>query len=84
MLQDNLGEFNDLCVQQNKLFEYLKKLPKKSNHVELASVIGGLITSLNKKQYEVRQEYFDTFKKFNSSENKKVIKKLFKTSEKKS
>lgn len=77
-LQDNLGDFNDLSVQQEKLKFYLDEIKESSEaNMKLASVIGGVITSLHNRQKEVRVHFSETFQKFDSGENRKVIKKLF-------
>ena len=78
ILQDNLGDFNDLSVQQEKLRYYLEEIKESTKeNMKLASVIGGVITSLHNRQKDVRTNFFETFRKFDSAENRKVIKKLF-------
>jgi CHAD domain-containing protein len=77
--QDNLGEFNDLSVQQNTLKEYLDTIDPKSNQAILvAAAIGGLITNLNMRQQHVRAEFSDQFRLFGQKKNTKLVKQLFK------
>ena len=77
--QDNLGEFNDLLIQQNTLKEYLDTIDPKSNQAILvAAAIGGLITNLNMRQQHVRAEFSDQFRRFGQKKNTKLFKQLFK------
>ncbi len=64
-LQDNLGEFNDLCVQQEMLRAALGELTarRKSALLEAAS-LGGLVAVLNARQQVVRGEFEATFAAF--------------------
>lgn len=78
IIQDNLGDFNDLSVQQDKMKVYLdESLGKSKAEIQLASVIGGLITSLHQRKQEVRNVFIETFKQFDSKKNNKVITSLF-------
>jgi CHAD domain-containing protein len=77
-LQDNLGEFNDLFVQQEHLNEYLNQIKKsKEESLLMAAAIGGLITSLAQKQCSVRSEFKKRFKVFSANENHVLFTKLF-------
>ncbi|MBU1099537.1 MAG: CHAD domain-containing protein [Bacteroidetes bacterium] len=78
MIQDNLGDFNDLSVQQDKMKMYLDSyLGKSKSEINLASVIGGLITSLHQRNQVVRNEFLEIFKQFDSKKNNKIIISLF-------
>ena len=77
--QDNLGEFNDLSVQQKTLKEYLDTIvPESDRAILVAAAIGGLITNLNMRQQHVRAEFSDQFRLFGQKKNTKLVKQLFK------
>ncbi|HDK43275.1 MAG TPA: CHAD domain-containing protein, partial [Desulfobacteraceae bacterium] len=77
-LQNNLGAFNDLSVQQEMLHQYLARLrPGSGRNQQLASAIGGLLTSLHHEQQQVREAFFSKFRRFARSENTGLYKKLF-------
>ncbi len=77
-LQDNLGEFNDLYVQQLQLEENLANLQSAKNPplLEVAAV-GGLLAMLNQRQGEVRKEFQKRFNAFSNTGNKTRFEKLF-------
>lgn len=78
-LQDNLGDYNDLHVQQQHLQTYLNGLNQQGKAApDTAGAIGGLITSLHSKQKKVRQDFKQRFRAFSSPQNKSMFKKLFK------
>ena len=74
-LQDNLGNFNDLCMQQQSLKEFAEKFDSGSKNITIS--IGGLIAVLYQKQNETRKEFTNTFKQFSGDENSKLFSKLF-------
>lgn len=77
-LQDNLGKFNDLFVQQNQLGASLQKINQKTqNMVEEAAAIGGLLAVLNLKQQQVRIEFKRKYKLFSSPGNQSKFQQLF-------
>lgn len=77
-LQDNLGTFNDLSVQQEMLREYLAGLrPGSRKNQDLAAAIGGLLTDLYHEQQRVRGEFTTRFEHFSSAENQFLYTKLF-------
>jgi CHAD domain-containing protein len=77
-LQDNLGSFNDLSVQQQMLARYQNGLadgePKKA--VLVAAALGGLITHLHEEQVNVRQKFDLAFAQFTTAENRKLFHSL--------
>ncbi len=78
LLQNNLGTFNDLSVQQDMLHVYLKGLrPASRKNFELNTAIGGLLTNLYHEQQRVREDFFSTFKKFGSRKNSARWNELF-------
>lgn len=77
-LQNNLGAFNDLSVQQQMLHQYLARLrPGSGKNQQQASAIGGLLTSLHHEQQQVREAFFPKFRRFSRSINTELYKKLF-------
>ena len=74
-LQDNLGNFNDLCMQQQSLKEFAQNFDSHSKNITIS--IGGLIAVLYQKQNKIRNEFTNTFKQFTGSENSKLFIKLF-------
>ncbi len=77
-LQDNLGTFNDLYVQQNQLFESLQYLKIQNKEArEEAAAIGGLLSVLNQKQNEIRKAFKKTFNVFSSEANQAQFHELF-------
>ena len=76
--QDNLGEFNDLSMQQDTLKEYLDTIdPKSDQNTLIAAAIGGLIMNLHKRQQQVRAEFSDQFRNFGQKKNRLLFKQLF-------
>ena len=73
-LQDNLGLFNDLFVQQETLKSYSQKSVFNTN-VILA--LGYLVGKLNDEQIEVRNSFNNTFKEFFNNKNKRLFNSLF-------
>ena len=77
-LQNNLGLFNDLSVQQDMLDEYLGGLePDSGKAKKTGAAIGGLLTDLYHEQQQVRNEFEQTFCRFSSEENISLYEKLF-------
>lgn len=78
ILQDNLGEFNDLSVQRESLKAFVDKLdPSDEKHRESIVSSGGLISVLYERQREVRSEFTEKFNEFQDKETKSIFKKLF-------
>jgi CHAD domain-containing protein len=77
-LQENLGYFNDLSVQQEFLTNYLQTItPQTAQAVMLAAATGGLITRLHLAHQLVRSQFLSVFKKFNAPENQQRFETLF-------
>jgi CHAD domain-containing protein len=78
-LQNNLGDFNDLSVQQVMLKNYCASLrPGSKKNQEVATAIGGLLTNLYHQQQGVRKDFAVKFAEFSSSGNVTRYKNLFK------
>ena len=77
-LQDNLGEFNDLSVQQDYLHQYLETLShSKLREISTAAAIGGLLACLQDRHHQVRNAFANTFSRFNTSEIRTIFHHLF-------
>ncbi|MBU4236027.1 MAG: CHAD domain-containing protein [Proteobacteria bacterium] len=74
-LQDNLGNFNDLSVQQGMLGQHQKGLAggEQKKAVQVAAALGGLITHLHEEQKGVRQEFELRFKQFTTTDNRRLF-----------
>ncbi|MFC2054692.1 CHAD domain-containing protein [Chloroflexota bacterium] len=77
-LQDNLGDFNDLCIQEQYLLEVSGELPVNealSRSTLLA--IGSLIGALDNKKQSAQASFSETFTEFSCLENRKLFRNLF-------
>jgi len=74
ILQDNLGDYNDLCVQQKTLHEYVDQLALyKSKDKQLLLAIGFLIGKLNLQQTVIREQFTKTYREFSGSKTQKIF-----------
>lgn len=77
-LQDNLGDYNDMHVQQERLKGYISKLdPAAEEGRDSIAAAGGLISELYLKQREIRSEFHGRFEEFSGSEMKSLFDNLF-------
>jgi CHAD domain-containing protein len=77
-MQDGLGEFNDLFVQQEELKEYLKRITLNNKRkIKEAAALGGLISLLKNKQDDIRSRFKTVFEEFHNKENTALFHKLF-------
>ncbi|GAB6905944.1 CHAD domain-containing protein [Desulfosarcina cetonica] len=77
-LQENLGDFNDLSVQQEFLRQHLDTIrPASPQAVMLAAATGGLITRLAMDQEGVRARFLEVFAAFDAPANRERFKSLF-------
>jgi CHAD domain-containing protein len=84
-LQDNLGEFNDLTVQQAYLLHIAEELPLDKPVIRHTLVaIGILIEKLAQRQEEVRAEFAEIFAGFASPANQRVFARLLAATEEQS
>ncbi|MCI5221927.1 MAG: CHAD domain-containing protein [Candidatus Electrothrix sp. AR4] len=80
LLQNNLGLFNDLSVQQEMLNSYLATLkPGSGKAKKMGAAIGGLLTNLYHEQQQVRTEFEAAFMRFSSLENIELYRSLLKS-----
>lgn len=76
-LQDCLGVFNDLRVQQDSLFEKLHEVKHyKHDPLFLAAAIGGLLTHIDMEKRKTRMAFAEIFKEFSSRKNETLFEKL--------
>jgi CHAD domain-containing protein len=81
-LQDNLGAFTDLAVQQEYLLAVAQDLPLEDPRARHALVATGvLVETLARRQAEVRSDFARTFGLFASDENQATYRALFKNRE---
>lgn len=77
-LQDILGEFNDLSVQQQMLRHSLEGLRTGNRrNLELAAALGGLLQSLFVQQQELRRHFAEAFSQFSDPDNTALFHRLF-------
>jgi CHAD domain-containing protein len=78
LLQNNLGAFNDLSVQQDMLKYSLSLLkPGTIKTKKTSASIGGLLTALYHEHEEVRARFGESFTRFSDAKNIKLYNKLF-------
>jgi CHAD domain-containing protein len=79
-LQDNLGDFNDLRVQEEYLLTVAKQLPLNRGHSErIFLAIGSLVGALAGDRKIVRNAFAETFADFSAPANKELFENLFAT-----
>lgn len=77
-LQNNLGDFNDLSVQQDMLSDHLAAMrPGSRRKQELAAALGGLMSNLHQEQLAVRDKFASTFARFSTEKNVQLFNRLF-------
>jgi CHAD domain-containing protein len=77
-LQDNLGDFNDLCVQEEYLLNTADELPVTDQQSKKTlEAIGSLIGTLDREKQIVKDAFARTFTEYASPENKNLFRKLF-------
>jgi CHAD domain-containing protein len=77
-LQDNLGEYNDLSLQQSRLRSLLPRATTSQNDkTGMAVAIGGLITVLYRRQQDVRRAFEQTFGGFSATDSTDMYRELF-------
>ncbi|MBW2412012.1 MAG: CHAD domain-containing protein [Deltaproteobacteria bacterium] len=77
-LQDNLGDFNDLCIQVEYLLDIAQELPVTPRRSKNTLVsIGSLIGTLDRERKKVKGAFARTFSGFASAENRELFLELF-------
>ena len=78
-LQDNLGRFNDLSVQQEYMNHYLETLsPRRKNITEIVTAVGTLIGILYKEQIEEKSKVDADVELFIAEPNQELFTTIFK------
>ena len=78
VLQDNLGDYNDMYVQQERLKGYISKMnASESGGRESIAAAGGLISELYMKQKEIRSEFHGRFGEFSGEGMRELFDNLF-------
>jgi len=79
-LQEILGCFNDLSVQQEMLHQSLNNLPTASpGNLDQAAALGGLLQSLFQEQQSLRTHFAETFAQFSNQKTAALFHELFRT-----
>ena len=77
-LQDNLGDFNDLCVQQDYLMDIAGEMPAiDPNSQKVLVAIGSLIGTLDRNKQIVKNAFAKTYTNFAAPPNKRLFQDLF-------
>jgi CHAD domain-containing protein len=83
-LHDNLGDFNDLSVQQEYLMHMAEELPIDDSRSRKALVATGyLVENLSHRHKAAKANFANTFTEFASPANQKLFGRLFATKGKK-
>ncbi len=78
-LQDNLGDFNDLDVQQRTLQQFAHQMEEeKLASVDCLLAMGRLLDHLLHQQASERRRFATCFKRFSATDNRRRFKRLFK------
>ena len=79
-LQDNLGEFNDLEVQQTALRRFAHEMQRDGvDSVDCVLEMGRLVDYHGRRQQKVRRHFARCFARFDEPANRKRFRRLFKT-----
>jgi CHAD domain-containing protein len=77
-LQDNLGDFNDLCVQTEYLLNIIEGLPiTHPQSKRTFAAIGSLIGTLDREKKTVKDAFAESFTDFASPANQRLFRELF-------
>ncbi|RPH47338.1 MAG: CHAD domain-containing protein [Desulfobacteraceae bacterium] len=77
-LQDNLGGYNDLCVQEEYLLTITNELSGTGLHLKRTLIaIGSLVETLGRARQSLKDDFTEIFTGFASPENKKIFRELF-------
>jgi hypothetical protein len=76
-LQDNLGEYNDLILQQKQLTAYVEQIRiNGSAEIKTILAVGILIGKLNVQEAQVRSGFTDTFNQYAAKRFQKEFKSM--------
>jgi CHAD domain-containing protein len=78
ILQENLGEFNDLIVQQERLIDSAREItPRSRTGKNAVLALGILIGKLNEKQQVIKKEFAKSFSGYADPKVQKIFDELF-------
>jgi CHAD domain-containing protein len=84
-LQDNLGDFNDLVLQQRALSGFAHELTTGETPSERTLIaLGRLVERLAAEQARIQRKFRERFERFATRENQRRVRKLFAGDEKRS
>jgi CHAD domain-containing protein len=77
-LQNNLGDYNDLAVQQAMLgtFRSPGRVDDPKQVLAIAAALGGLVTRIAERQQQVRGEFEATFADFAGDDNRELVRRI--------
>ena len=78
MMQDFLGDFQDLTVQQEHIQDFSEQM-QREKEVPAATLLamGRLVEDMARQQQDMRQEFYDHFEAFTRGEHSRFFEKLF-------
>ena len=78
LLQDNLGTFNDRCMQFEDMAAHLAALkPEDEGALRQSAALGALIAHLEDDKRRVRAAFHDTFAAFDGAKTHEAVQALF-------
>lgn len=78
VFQDNLGEYQDLCVQQESLTHFREEMEVEGGVKPLThEAMERLVQDLRRRQDKVREEFAERFAVFSTKKNQTHFKRLF-------
>ena len=78
LLQDNLGDFNDLGIQQERLIDSAREItPRIRGGKNTVLALGILIGKLNEQQQMIKKEFVKSFSSYAAQEVQKIFDELF-------
>jgi CHAD domain-containing protein len=78
LLQDNLGDYNDLVIQQKRLIDSAREItPRTRGGKNTVLALGILIGKLNEQQQMIKKEFVNSFSSYAAKEVQKMFDELF-------
>lgn len=77
VLLDNLGDFQDLQVQAEKIESFAEQMQAEGARASTLMAMGILVGDLLERQQQAREEFSELFNKLNSDRNTLAFKRLF-------
>ncbi|MCJ7679759.1 MAG: CHAD domain-containing protein, partial [Candidatus Aminicenantes bacterium] len=82
ILQDHLGLYNDICIEQEELKKFMRTQEQKSSEediIHISASVFGLIAHLEEQKKTGRASFDQVFKEFAQPVNLKLFKRLIRT-----